>query len=129
MVKGHTLPFLHFATALSVHHNNLRVSLLITPANRAFARSRLPASVDLVELPFPSYPLLPTDALPSPSIMFPAFLRATALLREPFAEFVASLPSPPLVLVSDFLLGFTHRVAADGGVPRVEFHGTHVLLL
>jgi hypothetical protein len=83
--------------------------------------------VDLVELRFPSYPPLPTgeestDALPSPS-MFPAFLRATALLREPFAEFVASLPSPPLMLVSDFFLGFTHRVAVDADVPRVVFHG------
>jgi hypothetical protein len=56
--------------------------------------------------------------------MFPAFLRATALLREPFAEFVASLPSPPNVLVSDFFLGFTQRVAVDADVPRVVFHGT-----
>jgi hypothetical protein len=54
MAKGLTLPLLHFATALSVHHNNLPVSLLITPANRTFACSRLPASVDLIELPFPS---------------------------------------------------------------------------
>ncbi|TVU08028.1 hypothetical protein EJB05_41412, partial [Eragrostis curvula] len=128
MAKGHTLPLLHFATALSVHHKNLRVTLLTTPANRAFARSRLPASVHLVELPFPSHPPLPagiesTDALPCPSL-YPTFLHATTLLREPFAEFMASLPSPPLVLVSDFFLGFTHRVAADaGGVRRVVFHG------
>ncbi|KAK3130725.1 hypothetical protein QOZ80_6BG0497210 [Eleusine coracana subsp. coracana] len=127
MAKGHTLPLLHFATALSVHHSNLRVTLITTPANRDFVRSHLPASVHLIELPFPSYPPLPagvesTDALPCPS-MYPVFLSATALLKEPFAAFLASLPSTPLAIVSDFFLGFTHRAAADAGVPRVVFHG------
>uniref|UniRef100_A0A0E0LD37 Glycosyltransferase n=1 Tax=Oryza punctata TaxID=4537 RepID=A0A0E0LD37_ORYPU len=129
MAKSHTLPLLHFATELSVHHKSLRVTLLTTPANLAFARSRLPESVHLVVLPFPSLPpLLPagvesTDALPSMSL-YPTFLRATALLREPFVEFMASLSSsPPLVVVSDFFLGFTHGVAADAGVRRVVYHG------
>ncbi|KAF0903013.1 hypothetical protein E2562_022638 [Oryza meyeriana var. granulata] len=127
MAKGHTLPLLHFAAALSVHHKSLHVTLLTTPANLAFSRSRLPDSVHLVEIPFPSLPPLPagvesTDALPCPSL-YPTFLRATALLREPFAQFMASLPSPPLVLVSDFFLGFTHGVAADAGVRRLVFHG------
>ncbi|CAL5048447.1 unnamed protein product [Urochloa decumbens] len=127
MAKGHTLPLLHFATALTAHHKTLHVTVLTTPANRAFAAGRLPPSVSLVELPFPSLPPLPagvesTDALPCPSL-YPIFLRATALLREPFAEYLASLPSPPLALVSDFFLGFTRAAAADAGVRRVVFHG------
>ncbi|XP_040381282.1 UDP-glycosyltransferase 90A2-like [Oryza brachyantha] len=127
MAKGHMLPLLHFATILSVHHKGLRVTVLTTPASLSFVRSRLPDSVHLVRLPFPSLPPLPagvesTDALPSPSL-YPTFLRATTLLREPFAQFMASVPSPPLVLVSDFFLGFTHGVAADAGVRRVVFHG------
>ncbi|KAL6602921.1 hypothetical protein ACP70R_043282 [Stipagrostis hirtigluma subsp. patula] len=127
MAKGHMLPLFHFATALSVHHGDLRVTVVTTPGNAAFARGRLPSSVELVELPFPSLPPLPagvesTDAVPCPSLQL-TFLRAAALLREPFAEFVASLPSPPLALVSDFFLGFTHRVARDAGVRRVVFNG------
>jgi hypothetical protein len=129
MAKGHTLPLLHLATALSVHHKGLRVTVVTTPANLAFARSHVPSSVRFAVLPFPSLPPLPagvesTDALPSPSL-HPTFLRATALLREPFAELMASLSSPsqPLVLVSDFFLGFTGRVAADAGVRLVVFHG------
>ncbi|XP_051230920.1 anthocyanin 3'-O-beta-glucosyltransferase [Lolium perenne] len=129
MAKGHTIPLLHFATALSVHHKSLRVTMVTTPANLAFARSRLPSSVRIAVLAFPSLPPLPagvesTDALPSPAL-YPTFLRATALLRAPFADLLASLssPSPPLVLVSDFFLGFTHCVAADAGVRRVVFHG------
>ncbi|CAL5048444.1 unnamed protein product [Urochloa decumbens] len=127
MAKSHTLPLLHFATALTAHHKTLRVTVLTTPANRAFAAGRLPPSVSLVELPFPSLPPLPagvesTDALPCPSL-YPTFLRATALLRAPFADYLASLPSPPLALVSDFFLGFTRAAAADAGVRRVVFHG------
>ncbi|EER89354.1 UDP-glycosyltransferase 73B4 [Sorghum bicolor] len=128
MAKGHTLPLLHFASALAAHHGGgLSVTVVTTPGNLAFARRRLPARVGLVALPFPSHPDLPagvesTDALPSHSL-FPAFLRATALLREPFVGYLASLPAPPLALVSDFFLGFTQRVAGDAGVPRVTFHG------
>ncbi|CAD6339137.1 unnamed protein product [Miscanthus lutarioriparius] len=55
--------------------------------------------------------------------LFPSFLRATARLREPFTNFLTSLPSPPLALVSDFFLGFTHHVATDAGVRHVVFHG------
>ncbi|CAM0884944.1 unnamed protein product [Alopecurus aequalis] len=129
MSKGHTLPLLHFVTAVTMHHKGLRVTVVTTPANLAFARSRVPSSVHLAVLPFPSLPPLPpgaesTDALPSASLI-PTFLQATTLLRGPFAELMASLsnPSPPLALVSDFFLGFTGRVAADAGVRRLVFHG------
>ncbi|KAF8732951.1 hypothetical protein HU200_015302 [Digitaria exilis] len=126
MAKGHTLPLLHLASALA-GRAGLRVTVLTTPGNLAFARRRVPAHVALVALPFPSHPDLPpgaesTDALPSHAL-FPAFLRATALLRDPFAAYLASLPSPPLAVVSDFFLGFTQRVATDAGVLRLTFHG------
>uniref|UniRef100_A0ACD5XG47 Uncharacterized protein n=1 Tax=Avena sativa TaxID=4498 RepID=A0ACD5XG47_AVESA len=127
MAKGHTLPLLHFATTLSMHHRGLRVTVVTTPGNVAVVGSHVPSSVRLAVLPFPPLPTLPagvesTDALPSLSL-HPTFLRATALLREPFAELMSSFSSPPLVLISDFFLGFTGRVAADAGVRRVVFHG------
>jgi hypothetical protein len=127
MAEGHMVPLFHLAAALAARHG-LRVTVVTTPGNLAFARRRLPESVGLVALPFPAHhPELPPgveskDALPSLAL-FPAFLRATALLREPFAGYLASLPAPPLALVSDFFLGFTQRVAADAGVRRVTFHG------
>ncbi|KAF8697976.1 hypothetical protein HU200_035479 [Digitaria exilis] len=126
MAKGHTLPLLHLASALA-GRAGLRVTVLTTPGNLAFARRRVPAHVGLVALPFPFHPDLPpgvesTDALPSHAL-FPAFLRATALLAEPFAAYLSSLPSPPLAVVSDFFLGFTQRAATDAGVRRLTFHG------
>jgi hypothetical protein len=48
-------------------------------------------------------------------------MQATGLLCGPFVEFLASLPSSPLV--SDFFLGFTGCVAADVGVHRIVFNG------
>ncbi|KAL6839412.1 hypothetical protein ACP4OV_030682 [Aristida adscensionis] len=127
MTRSHTLPLLHFATALSVHHKSLRVTVLTTPANLAFVRSRLPSSVDTAVLPFPSLPSLPAgleskDGLPS-MFLFPDFLRTAALLREPFAEFLASLPSPPLVVIYDFFFGFTHDIASGAGVRRMVYYG------
>ena len=38
MAKGHTLPLLHFATALSVHQKSLRITMVVTPANVACPR-------------------------------------------------------------------------------------------
>ncbi|OEL20140.1 UDP-glycosyltransferase 73B4 [Dichanthelium oligosanthes] len=133
MAKGHMLPLFHFAAALVARHS-LRVTVVTTPGNLAFARRSLPeAAVGLVALPFPAHPDLPTgleskDDLPSLAL-FPLFLRATALLREPLAGYLASLPAPPLAIVSDFFLGFTQRVASDAGVPRVTFHGMSTFAL
>jgi hypothetical protein len=103
------------------------VTLVTTPGNVDFARSRLPASVGLVVLLFLSFPPLPecvesTDALPCP-LLHLTFMQATGLLHGPLAEFLASLPSSPLALVFDFFLGFTRRVAADAGVRRIVFSG------
>ncbi|RCV20300.1 hypothetical protein SETIT_4G045200v2 [Setaria italica] len=136
MAKGHMIPLLDLASALAARRGDgglLRVTVVTTPGNLAFARRRLPARVGLVALPFPAHPELPpgvesTDGLPSHSL-FPAFLRATALLREPFAAYLASLPAPPLAVVSDFFLGFTQRVASDAGVRRVTFHGMSAFAL
>ncbi|KAF8732950.1 hypothetical protein HU200_015301 [Digitaria exilis] len=134
MAKGHMLPLFHFATALTSHHG-LRVTVVTTPGNLSFVRRHLlPSdSVTLAALPFPSHPELPPgveskDALPSLAL-FPAFLRATALLADPFAAYLSSLPSPPLAVVSDFFLAFTQRVAADAGVRRVTLHGMSTFVL
>ena len=121
MAKGHTLPLLHFTTALAVHQKNLRITVVITPANLAFARSRLPASVRLAVLPFPSLPPLPsgiesTDTLPGPDL-YPTFLRArrscglrvVSAIARPLAGFRSSSPggllAGGLISTGTFLAG------------------------
>ncbi|KAG1364422.1 Glycosyltransferase [Cocos nucifera] len=133
MAKGHTIPLLHLAVALSAR--GLRVTLVTTPANSPFIRHHLPScrhpAVDILTLPFPDLQPLPagvesTDGLPSLDL-YPAFLRATALLRRPFQHLLVRLlrdaARPPLCLISDFFLGWTLPLCRRYGLPRLVFHG------
>ncbi|XP_008794406.1 UDP-glycosyltransferase 73B4-like [Phoenix dactylifera] len=133
MAKGHTIPLLHLAAALSAR--GLRVTLVTTPANSPFIRRHLPTcrhpAVAILTLPFPHlHPLPPgvesTDVLPSLDL-YPAFLRATGLLRRPFHHLLVRLlgeaARPPLCLISDFFLGWTLPLCRRFGLPRLVFHG------
>ncbi|PKU66758.1 anthocyanin 3'-O-beta-glucosyltransferase-like [Dendrobium catenatum] len=132
--KGHTIPLLHLAAALS--SRNILITLFTTPANVPFFRRYLSSSganaakIQLLILPFPNHPNLPagvesSDSLPSFSL-FPTFLGATTSLHDPFLRLVRSLlrsPSPPLCLISDFFLGWTLTICRRFGLPRLVFHG------
>ncbi|PKA49185.1 UDP-glycosyltransferase 73C5 [Apostasia shenzhenica] len=131
MSKGHTLPLLHFATALS--SLGALVTIITTPANVPFIRRHIFSSaraVRLIVLPFPSHPDLPagvesTDSLPSISL-FPSFLAATTLLQAPFLRHFRLLlrsPNRPLCLVSDFFLSWTFPICRRFRLPRLAFHG------
>lgn len=133
LAKGHTIPLIHLATALSARCG-LRITFVTTPANAPFIRHSLPADrhpdVRLIILPFPSCPPLPsgcesTDMLPSFDL-YPLFLGATTLLRQPFDAVLNQLvrsSSPPLCLVSDFFFGWTLPICRRLHLPRLVFHG------
>ncbi|KAK8953391.1 UDP-glycosyltransferase 90A1 [Platanthera guangdongensis] len=136
LAKGHTIPLLHLASALS--SRNILVSFITTPAAVPFLRDHLTISSSTVRflvLPFPSHPDLPvgvetTDALPSFSL-FPAFLAATTSLKDPFHLLLRRLilssdDPPPLCLVSDFFLWWTLPICRRFGLPRIVFHGMPV---
>lgn len=138
MAKGHTIPLIHLAAALS--SSNLRVTIVTTPGNAPFILQSLPSrsqqqqqrhlDIDLLLLPFPHCPPLPakcesTDQLPSFDL-FPLFVGATTLLRQPFERLLHQLvssDSPPLCLVSDFFLGWTLDICKELDLPRLVFHG------
>ncbi|KAJ6792933.1 putative UDP-glycosyltransferase 73B5 [Iris pallida] len=135
MAKGHTIPLIHFAAALS--SRNLRITIVTTPGNAPFILQSLPShsqqqplDVDLLLLPFPHCPPLPaecesTDQLPSFDL-YPLFVGATTLLRQPFERLLHQLmssDSPPLCLVSDFFLGWTLDICKEVDLPRLVFHG------
>ncbi|XP_072981314.1 UDP-glycosyltransferase 73B1-like isoform X1 [Typha angustifolia] len=135
MAKGHTIPLLHLSGALS--SRGLRVTLVTTPVNAPFFYHRLhyhesKYNVVILTLPFPHHPPLPlgvesTDLLPSPDL-YPTFIHATTLLRQPFHDLLLNLSSsssssPPLCLISDFFLGWTQPICSELGIPRLVFHG------
>ncbi|OAY69337.1 UDP-glycosyltransferase 73B5 [Ananas comosus] len=120
MAKGHTVPVIHLAAALS--RRGLRVTILTTPANAPFLRRSLPRLRSTDHLPPDLYPDL-----------YPAFLRATALLRAPLRRLLLQLvadsssSSPrPLCFVADFLLSWSLPIARGLGVPALVFHGMSV---
>ncbi|XP_028555834.1 scopoletin glucosyltransferase [Dendrobium catenatum] len=132
--KGHTIPLLHLAAALS--SRNILTTLITTPANLPFCRdylsSKAPAvTVDLFAIPFPCHPDLPagvesTDSLPTFSLL-PTFIKATNSLHDPFLRILRRLllsPTPPLCLISDYFLGWTLRISSRFGLPRLVFHGS-----
>lgn len=132
MAKGHTIPLIHWAIALSTA--GIRVTFITTTANAPFLRLSLPIhrhpDVHLIVLPFPHSPPLPsgcesTDTLPSFDL-FPLFLGATTLLRQPFDAVLNRLvgsDTPPLCLVSDFFFGWTLPICQRVHLPRIVFHG------
>ncbi|XP_072980289.1 UDP-glycosyltransferase 73B1-like [Typha angustifolia] len=134
MAKSHAIPLLHLSAALS--SRGLRVTLVTTPLNSPFFQHHLQRyekynNIAILTLPFPHHPPLPlgvesTDLLPSPDL-YPAFVLATALLRQPFRDLLLNLSAssspPPLCLISDFFLSWTQHICSELGVPRLVFHG------
>ncbi|KAI0511219.1 hypothetical protein KFK09_011844 [Dendrobium nobile] len=132
--KGHTIPLLHLAAALS--SRNILTTLITTPANLPFCRNYLSSNaptvtVDLLAIPFPCHPDLPagvesTDSLPTFSLL-PTFIKATNSLHDPFLRILRRLllsPTPPLCLISDYFLGWTLPISSRFGLPRLVFHGS-----
>ncbi|KAJ6847819.1 putative UDP-glycosyltransferase 73B5 [Iris pallida] len=124
MAKGHTIPLIHFAAALS--SRNLRITIVTTPGNAPFILQSLPShsqqqplDVDLLLLPFPTAHHFPRSASPptsSPFDLYPLFVGATTLLRQPFERLLHQLmssDSPPCASSptssSDGLLIFAKR--------------------
>ncbi|WOK94049.1 UDP-glycosyltransferase 73B4-like [Canna indica] len=139
MAKGHIIPLLHLAAALS--GRGLYVTIITTPSNAPFIRRHLPACryplVTVHSLPFPLFSPLPpgvesTDALPSPDL-YSTFHRAAVLLADPFSRLLRQIveggvtsPPRPLCLISDFLLWWTVPPCLELGLPRLVFHGMSV---
>ncbi|KAL0717137.1 hypothetical protein Bca4012_066459 [Brassica carinata] len=124
--QGHLLPLLDLT-----HHLCLRVgvtvSVIVTPGNLTYLSPLLsahPTSVSSVVFPFPPHPSLPSgvenvkDVGNSGNLPIMASLRR---LREPITLWFRSHPNPPVALISDFFLGWTHDLCDQIGVPRFAF--------
>nr|CAD1827862.1 unnamed protein product [Ananas comosus var. bracteatus] len=101
MAKGHTVPVIHLAGALS--RRGLRVTILTTPANAPFLRRSLPRRrVSLLSLPFPSHPRLPPASSPPttsppipPTSTPPSSAPPRSSAPRSAASYSNSSPTPP----------------------------------
>ncbi|KAI3971800.1 hypothetical protein MKW92_048315 [Papaver armeniacum] len=122
--QGHMIPLLDFAHQLSLR--NLKITILITPKNLPILNPLLSKrpSIKTLVLPFPNHPRLPQgvenvkDLSPN---LFYTMLNAMSGLYNPILEWFKSHPSPPVAIISDFFLGWTHELACELGIPRIDF--------
>lgn len=98
----------------------LNVTVLVTPSTLPLLNSSTenqsthhPNSLQSLVLPFPQ--------VSGPSVSVAARIRATGELYGPILEWFQSHPSPPLAIISDFFLGWTHKLACQLNIPRLVF--------
>ncbi|KAL1196623.1 UDP-glycosyltransferase 89A2 [Cardamine amara subsp. amara] len=131
--QGHLLPLLDLTHQLCLRGVN--VSVIVTPGNLTYLSPLLsahPSSVTSVVFPFPPHPSLSPgvenvkDVGNSGNLPIMASLRQ---LREPIIHWFRSHPNPPVALISDFFLGWTHDLCNQIGIPRFAFFSISFFLV
>ncbi|XP_010509811.1 PREDICTED: UDP-glycosyltransferase 89A2-like [Camelina sativa] len=123
--QGHLLPLLDLTHQLCL--GGINVSVVVTTGNLQYLSpliSAHPSSVTPIVFPFPSHPSLPPgvenvkDIGNAGNLPMIASLRQ---LRDPIIQWFRSHQTPPVALISDFFLGWTHELCDQLGVPRFAF--------
>ncbi|XP_042482777.1 flavonol 3-O-glucosyltransferase UGT89B1-like [Macadamia integrifolia] len=127
--QGHMLPLLDLTHQLLIR--GLTITILVTPKNLPFLNPLLsqhpPSSIQTLVFPFPSHPSLPPGVENVKDIGNhgnPIIISALSSLTEPITNWFQSHPSPPIAIISDFFLGWTHHLASQLGIPRVSFYSS-----
>ncbi|KAF8399227.1 hypothetical protein HHK36_015092 [Tetracentron sinense] len=122
--QGHMLPLLDLTHQLAIR--GLTITILVTPKNFPTLKSLLSKhpSIQLLLLPFPNHPSIPAgveNLMDLPLSSTPAMVRAMGELYYPILHWFQTHPSPPVAILSDMYLGWTHHLATQLGVKRIVF--------
>jgi hypothetical protein len=116
---GHIIPLLDLT-----HHlltRGVNVTVLVTPSNVHLLQPYLsahPSSLKHFVLPAPEIILPP----PPPQKRLSLVIRSLRDLHYPILlKWFKSQPNPPVAIISDFFLGWTHHLASELAVPHVVF--------
>ncbi|XP_051149490.1 UDP-glycosyltransferase 89A2-like [Andrographis paniculata] len=131
--QGHMLPLLDLTDHLS--RRGLRITILVTPKNLEILNPLLSSnpSIETLILPFPSnsHPPIPPGVENVREIgnhgNIP-IMSALKGLQDPIIQWFRSHHNPPMAILSDFFLGWTHNLAAQMGIPRIVFYSSGALL-
>lgn len=129
--QGHMLPLLDLTHQLALH--NLAITIIITPKNLPFLNPLLSLhpSIQTQIFPFPDHPSIPPGVENVKDIgnrgQAP-MVAALSGLRGPIIQWFKSHHNPPVALLSDFFLGWTHDLANEIGIPRVAFYSSGAFL-
>lgn len=133
--QGHMLPILDLTHELALR--GLSITLVVTPKNVAILNPLLSVhpSIQIQVFPFPDHPSLPPGVENVRDIgnhgNGPIFA-ALSKLQDPLIKWLRSQinknNNPPIAIVSDFFLGWTHNLAHQIGIPRICFYSSGTFL-
>ncbi|KAA8542351.1 hypothetical protein F0562_023513 [Nyssa sinensis] len=114
---GHVIPLLDLTHLLLTR--GLTVTVLVTPTYAPLLEPLLSSHPSLF------HPTLGSPLPPKPPLLpiFPSSLKYAPRVNSMTLIFnwFRSQPTPPVAIISDFFLGWTHHLASELGVPRVVF--------
>ncbi|KAK9277942.1 hypothetical protein L1049_027499 [Liquidambar formosana] len=117
--QGHLIPLLDLTHQLATR--GLTITILVTPKNLPLLNPLLSQhpSIKTLVFPFPAHPSIPAgveNAKDLPAGYFRAMMNTLGELYNPLLHWFQSHPSPPVAIVSDMFLGWTHHLACHVGV-------------
>ncbi|KAJ1400858.1 hypothetical protein SESBI_29157 [Sesbania bispinosa] len=126
---GHMFPLLQLTHHLALG-GTLTITIITTPKNLPILNPLLsthPNTIQTLILPFPSHPTIPPGAENVREVgnsgVYP-FICALSNLQNPITQWFTSHPNPPVAIISDFFLGWTHQLATQLGIPRLAFYSS-----
>ncbi|XP_004516443.1 UDP-glycosyltransferase 89A2 [Cicer arietinum] len=131
--QGHMLPLLDLTHHLALQ-TTLTITIIITPKNLPTLTPLLsthPNTIQTLILPFPSHPKIPSGAENIREVgnsgNYP-FINALSNLQNLIIQWFNTHHNPPVALISDFFLGWTHQLATRLSIPRIAFYSSGALL-
>ncbi|KAF8378533.1 hypothetical protein HHK36_029876 [Tetracentron sinense] len=130
--QGHIIPLLHLTHQLAIR--GLTITILVTPKNLPSLTPLLSQhpSIQTLVLPFPPHPSIPPGVENSKDLPVNSFgfmMRTLSDLYYPILHWFQSHPSPPVAILSDMFLGWTHHLASQLGIPRIVFSSSGALFI
>ncbi|KAL5723354.1 hypothetical protein ACHQM5_006764 [Ranunculus cassubicifolius] len=132
--QGHMLPVLDLIHQLALLQSHLTITILVTPKNVPILTPLLATHphIQTLVLPFPTHLSIPAGVenmkdLPPHAVT--AMICAMGQLYNPLLEWFRSQRSPPTVILSDFFLGWTYKLACQLNIRRIVFSSSGAILL
>ncbi|KAF8389882.1 hypothetical protein HHK36_024400 [Tetracentron sinense] len=130
--QGHMIPLLDLTHQLATR--GLTITILVTPKNLSLLNPLLSKnpSIQTLVLPFPSHPSIPPgveNLKDMPGNTFRAMIPALGELYYPVLHWFQTHPSPPVAILSDMFLGWTHHLASQLRIPRIVFSPSGALAM
>ncbi|KAK9064688.1 hypothetical protein SSX86_016070 [Deinandra increscens subsp. villosa] len=129
--QGHIIPLLDLTHHLATH--GLTITILVTPKNLPILNPLLSSSPNIhpLVLPFPPHPSLPSGVENVKDIgnhgNLP-IINSLSKLHDPIIQWFESHDNPPVAMISDFFLGWTHHLAKKLGIQSFCFFSSGAFL-